>query len=45
MSNSQLDKLKSAKGNADITLRKLVKMIGTNEPCFPHKLNLHTNGE
>ena len=41
MSNSQLDKLKSAiKNEAEVVLRLLSNMIGDDETNFPHKLLL-----
>ena len=41
LSNSQLDKLKSAiKNETEVVLRLLSNMIGNNENNFPHELLL-----
>lgn len=44
ISNSQLVKIKSPKNNTEVTLMLSVKMIGTDEYCFPQKLKLHIFG-
>ena len=43
-SNSQLVKIKLPKNNTEVTLMRSVKMIGTDEYCFPQKLKLHIFG-